>query len=104
MGVRFHGTGGAGLADVCEVVEGCVGGSAARWGGIGGGPVAAGGTGNVANEDVVWMLERAGFETGIDLGRMIETARWLEGALGHGVSSALSRAGAFPRLAEPPNG
>jgi hydroxymethylglutaryl-CoA lyase len=51
----------------------------------------------VATEDVVWMLERAGFETGIDLGRMIETARWLEGALRHGVSSALSRAGAFPR-------
>jgi hydroxymethylglutaryl-CoA lyase len=69
----------------------------ASCGGIGGCPFAPGATGNVATEDVVWMLERAGFETGIDLGRMIETARWLEGALRHGVSSALSRAGAFPR-------
>jgi hydroxymethylglutaryl-CoA lyase len=102
--LHFHDTRGAGLANVFAAVEAGVDVIDASCGGIGGCPFAPGATGNVATEDVVWMLERAGFETGIDLERMIETARWLEGALGHGVSSALSRAGAFPRLAEPPNG
>jgi len=95
--LHFHDTRGAGLANVFAAVDAGVDVIDASCGGIGGCPFAPGATGNVATEDVVWMLERAGFETGIDLGRMIETARWLEGALGHGVSSALSRAGAFPR-------
>ena len=68
----------------------------ASCGGIGGCPFAPSATGNVATEDVVYMLERAGFETGLDLSRLIETANWLEGALGHPVSSSLSKAGAFP--------
>jgi hydroxymethylglutaryl-CoA lyase len=42
------------------------------------------------------MLERAGFETGLDLGKLIETAHWLERVLQHPVSSSLSRAGGFP--------
>ena len=49
-----------------------------RPGGIGGCPFAPRATGNVATEDVVYMLERAGFDTGIDLDAMIATARWLE--------------------------
>ena len=65
-------------------------------GGIGGCPFAPAATGNVATEDVVYMLERAGFDTGLDLGKLIETAHWLEKVLQHPVSSSLSRAGAFP--------
>ena len=42
------------------------------------------------------MLERAGFETGLDLPKLIETAKWLETVLGHEVSSSLSKAGGFP--------
>ncbi|MEC7290612.1 MAG: hydroxymethylglutaryl-CoA lyase, partial [Pseudomonadota bacterium] len=68
----------------------------ASCGGIGGCPFAPAATGNVATEDVVYMLERAGFETGLDLGKLIETAKWLETALGHPVSSSLSKAGGFP--------
>ncbi len=94
--MHFHDTRGAGLANVFAAVEAGVDVIDASCGGIGGCPFAPGATGNVATEDVVWMLNRAGYETGIDLGRMIETAKWLEGALGHKVSGALSRAGAFP--------
>jgi hydroxymethylglutaryl-CoA lyase len=94
--MHFHDTRGAGLANVFAAVEVGVDVIDASCGGIGGCPFAPGATGNVATEDVVWMLHRAGYETGVDLGRMIATAKWLEAALGHRVSSALSRAGAFP--------
>lgn len=96
--MHFHDTRGAALANVFAAVEAGVDIIDASCGGIGGCPFAPGATGNVATEDVVWMLHRAGFETGIDLARMIETARWLEGVLGHRVSSALSRAGVFPAV------
>lgn len=94
--MHFHDTRGAGLANVFAAVEAGVDVIDASCGGIGGCPFAPAATGNVATEDVVWMLERAGYETGLDLARLIETAKWLEGVLGHPVASALSRAGAFP--------
>jgi len=94
--LHFHDTRGAALANVFAAVEAGVDVIDASCGGIGGCPFAPAATGNVATEDVVYMLERAGFETGIDLGKMIETAKWLEGELGHPVSSSLSKAGSFP--------
>ena len=94
--LHFHDTRGLGPANVFAAVEAGVDVIDASCGGIGGCPFAPNATGNVATEDVVFMLERAGFETGIDLGKMIETANWLEGALGHPISSSLSRAGVFP--------
>ncbi|MDJ0921271.1 MAG: hydroxymethylglutaryl-CoA lyase [Henriciella sp.] len=94
--LHFHDTRGAGLANVFAAVEAGIDVIDASCGGIGGCPFAPAATGNVATEDVVYMLERAGFETGIDLGKMIETAKWLEPLLGHKVSSSLSKAGAFP--------
>lgn len=94
--LHFHDTRGAGLANVAAAVEAGVDVIDASCGGIGGCPFAPAATGNVATEDVVYMLERAGFETGLDLGKLIETAKWLEGALGHPVSSSLSKAGGFP--------
>ena len=94
--LHFHDTRGAGLANVAAAVEAGVDVIDASCGGIGGCPFAPAATGNVATEDVVYMLERAGFETGLDLGKLIETANWLEGALGHPVSSSLSKAGGFP--------
>jgi len=95
--MHFHDTRGAALANVFAAVEAGIDIIDASCGGLGGCPFAPGATGNVATEDVVWMLERAGYSTGIDLGRMIDTAKWLEGVLGHRVSSSLSRAGVFPR-------
>lgn len=94
--LHFHDTRGAGLANVFAAVEAGIDVIDASCGGIGGCPFAPAATGNVATEDVVYMLERAGYETGIDLGKMIETAKWLEPLLGHKVSSSLSKAGSFP--------
>ncbi|MEM1086337.1 MAG: hydroxymethylglutaryl-CoA lyase [Pseudomonadota bacterium] len=94
--LHFHDTRGAGLANVAAAVEAGVDIIDASCGGIGGCPFAPAATGNVATEDVVYMLERAGFETGLDLAKLIDTAKWLETALGHPVSSSLSRAGGFP--------
>jgi len=94
--LHFHDTRGAGLANVAAAVEASIDVIDASCGGIGGCPFAPAATGNVATEDVVYMLERAGFETGLDLGKLIETAKWLETALGHPVSSSLSKAGGFP--------
>ncbi|MEM9670321.1 MAG: hydroxymethylglutaryl-CoA lyase [Pseudomonadota bacterium] len=94
--MHFHDTRGLGTANVFAAVEAGVDIIDASCGGIGGCPFAPAATGNVATEDVVFMLERAGFDTGIDLGKMLETADWLKGALGHPISSALSQAGVFP--------
>ena len=94
--MHFHDTRGLGTANVFAAVEAGVDIIDASCGGIGGCPFAPNATGNVATEDVVFMLERAGFDTGIDLGKMIETAKWIEGELGHPISSNLSRAGVFP--------
>jgi len=94
--LHFHDTRGAALANVFAAIEAGVDVIDASCGGIGGCPFAPAATGNVATEDVVYMLERAGFETGIDLAKMIETAKWLEPLLGHKVSSSLSKAGSFP--------
>ncbi|MEH6744909.1 hydroxymethylglutaryl-CoA lyase [Hyphomonas sp.] len=94
--MHFHDTRGAALANVATAVECGVDVIDASCGGIGGCPFAPAATGNVATEDVVYMLERGGFETGLDLSKLIETAHWLEKVLGHPVASSLSKAGRFP--------
>ncbi|MEE2877934.1 MAG: hydroxymethylglutaryl-CoA lyase [Pseudomonadota bacterium] len=94
--MHFHDTRGAALANVAAAVDEGVDVIDASCGGIGGCPFAPAATGNVATEDVVYMLERAGFETGLDLGKLIETAKWLETVLQHPISSSLSKAGPFP--------
>ena len=94
--MHFHDTRGAALANVAAAVDAGVDVIDASCGGIGGCPFAPAATGNVATEDVVYMLERGGFETGLDLSKLIETAKWLETVLGHPVASSLSKAGGFP--------
>ena len=94
--VHFHDTRGAALANIYAAVEAGVEVVDSSVGGIGGCPFAPAATGNVATEDVVYMLHRAGFETGLDLEKLVATAKWLENVLGHAVSSSLSRAGGFP--------
>lgn len=68
----------------------------ASCGGVGGCPFAPAATGNVATEDLLYMIHRMGFITGVDLGRIIETARWLEGPLGTPMPAMVTRAGVFP--------
>lgn len=95
--LHFHDTRNTGLANAYAGVEAGVEVLDASVGGIGGCPFAPGATGNIATEDLVYMLERAGFQTGYDLDALIETARWIGAALGRPAPSALSRAGGFPR-------
>jgi hydroxymethylglutaryl-CoA lyase len=68
----------------------------ASLGGLGGCPFAPAATGNIPTEDLVYMLGRMGIETGIDLGRAIDTARWVEQHVGHAVPGMLAKAGPFP--------
>jgi hydroxymethylglutaryl-CoA lyase len=100
--VHFHNTRNTGLANVWAAVQSGAKIVDASLGGIGGCPFAPRATGNVPTEDVVYMLQRSGYQTGLDLDRLIVAARWLAGAMGRDVPGLLSRAGAFPKkLTEP---
>jgi hydroxymethylglutaryl-CoA lyase len=94
--LHFHDTRNTGLANACAGVEAGIDVLDASVGGIGGCPFAPGATGNIATEDLVYMLERAGFSTGYDLDQLIETARWIGEKIGRPAPSALSRAGGWP--------
>ena len=94
--MHFHDTRNTGLANAYASVEAGIDILDASCGGLGGCPFAPDATGNIGTEDLVYMLERAGFETGYDLDRLIETARWVSPLLNKAPSSALGRAGAFP--------
>lgn len=65
-------------------------------GGVGGCPFAPRATGNIATEDLVYMLDRAGISTGIDLAACIEAAQWLEAQLEHSLPGMVMKAGGFP--------
>jgi hydroxymethylglutaryl-CoA lyase len=94
--LHFHDTRGAGLANAFAGVEAGVRVLDASCGGLGGCPFAPAATGNIATEDLAWMLHRAGLQTGIDVEAMIEAGRWIGEKIGKPPVSALSRAGVFP--------
>jgi hydroxymethylglutaryl-CoA lyase len=94
---HFHNTRNTGLANVWAAVQAGAKIVDASMGGIGGCPFAPRATGNVPTEDVVYMLQRSGYDTGLDVDRLIGSARWLAGAMGRDVPGMLSRAGAFPK-------
>ena len=93
---HFHDTRGTGLANAYAAVEAGVDVLDASCGGLGGCPFAPSATGNIATEDLIYMLARAGFDTGIDMQAMIETGRWIGDKLAKAPISSLSRAGGFP--------
>jgi hydroxymethylglutaryl-CoA lyase len=80
-GVHFHNTRGLGLANVLAAFEEGMTTFDSSLGGLGGCPTAPGASGNVVTEDVVFMFESMGVDTGIDLERLIETRKLLAGAL-----------------------
>jgi hydroxymethylglutaryl-CoA lyase len=96
---HFHNTRNTGLANAYAAVQAGVRALDASIGGIGGCPFAPAATGNVPTEDVLYMLERSGFTTGVSLDALIETAHWLQSQLGRSVPGMLSKAGGFPRAA-----
>ncbi len=92
--VHFHNTRGTGIANVWAAVAAGASAVDGSIGGLGGCPFAPGAAGNVASEDVAYLLARSGIETGLDLGQLVATARWLGGVMGKDMPSMLSKAGA----------
>ena len=94
--LHFHDTRNTGLANAYAGVEAGVDVLDASCGGLGGCPFAPDATGNIGTEDLVYMLERAGFTTGYDLSGLIDTAKWMSQILGKPPAASVSRAGVFP--------
>lgn len=96
---HFHNTRNTGIANAWAAIESGVVALDASIGGIGGCPFAPAATGNIASEDLLYMLERSGVQTGVSLASLIETAQWLQTQLGRPVPGMLNKAGGFPRAA-----
>jgi (R)-citramalyl-CoA lyase len=93
---HFHNTRNTGYANALAALEAGATFVDASVGGLGGCPFAPNATGNIATEDLVYLLEREGIDTGIDLDALIGVSEWLEGVLGRRLEGQLYRAGAFP--------
>ena len=94
--VHFHDTRNTGIANVWAAVEAGATTVDAALGGLGGCPFAPGAAGNVGTEDVAYMLQRSGLETGFDLDRLLAASHWLAGVMGKPLPASLARAGIFP--------
>ena len=90
---HFHNTRGQGLANVYAAYEAGIRSFESSFGELGGCPVPAGATGNVATEDVLSMLHEMGAETGVDLARLLEAARAAQDVLGRPLGSHVLVAG-----------
>lgn len=93
---HFHDTRNTGIANVWAAVRAGVRTIDASLGGLGGCPFAPAATGNVATEDVAYMLERSGFATGYDLDALIAGTHWMGEVMGKTLPAMISRAGGFP--------
>jgi hydroxymethylglutaryl-CoA lyase len=92
LAVHFHDTYGQALANILACLEEGVRVVDSAVSGTGGCPYAKGATGNVASEDVVYMLHGMGIETGIDLDRLIDAGVYISEALGREPNSRASKA------------
>jgi hydroxymethylglutaryl-CoA lyase len=97
--VHFHNTRNTGLANVWAAVMAGATVVDASLGGLGGCPFAPGAAGNVPSEDVVYMLERAGVGTGMDLDKLIEASNWLSAVMGRKLPGMVAQAPHFPKAA-----
>ena len=92
LAMHFHDTYGQALANTLEAMRHGVTIIDASAGGLGGCPYAKSATGNLATEDLVWMLNGLGIETGVDLTEVAATSAWMAGHLGRPSPSAVVRA------------
>ena len=92
LAIHFHDTRGQALANILACLEEGVAVVDAAVSGTGGCPYAPGASGNVATEDVVYMLEGMGIDTGVDLARLVDTGRWLATVLGRSSGSKVTLA------------
>ena len=97
LGAHFHNTRGTGLAGAWAAVTAGVRQLDASIGGLGGCPFAPGATGNIATEELVYLLADSGIETGVDLDRCLDAARLARELVGHPLDSNLVRAGGRSR-------
>lgn len=101
VALHLHDTRGTALANAWEGIRLGITTFDASVGGLGGCPFAPGATGNLATEDLVWMLHRAGIETGIDLPGLIAVAEWITSAIERPISGHIATARLWPWDAEP---
>jgi len=99
IGVHLHNTRNLGFANAYAALEAGATVFDASVGGIGGCPFAPRATGNIATEDLVYLLHGEGVETGIDLRALIEVTQWLESRLGRELEGQVYKAGTFPPVA-----
>jgi|TARA_B100002049_G_scaffold28372_1_gene18704 hydroxymethylglutaryl-CoA lyase len=97
---HLHNTRNTGLANAAAAVEAGVTIIDASTGGIGGCPFAPKATGNIPTDDLLYMLDRSGIETGVNLKEIVKTTDWLENQLGRSVPAMVPKAGIFPENAE----
>ena len=101
--LHFHNTRGMGLANVLASVQEGIDRFDGSLGGLGGCPYAPGATGNICSEDAIHMLHAMGFETGIDLPRLLAVARRLPEIVGHDVPGQVAKAGLITDLHPAPS-
>ena len=92
LAMHFHDTYGQALANTFSALRAGITTFDASAGGLGGCPYAKSATGNLATEDLVWMLQGLGIDTGVDLGRLVATSAWMAEHLGRPSPSRTVRA------------
>ena len=97
IALHFHDTRGTALANVLTALDLGIATFDASAGGLGGCPYAPGATGNLATEDLVYMLDGLGVETGVNLGALLEASRFIESRIGHPLPSRYYRAASARR-------
>ena len=96
--LHFHNTRGMGLANVLAAVQGGIIRFDGSLGGLGGCPYAPGASGNISSEDAVHMLDAMGFDTGMDLDKLLAVARQMPHIVGHDVPGQVAKAGRIADL------
>jgi hydroxymethylglutaryl-CoA lyase len=100
--MHFHNTRGMGLANVLAALEAGADRFDASLGGLGGCPFAPGATGNICTEDLAHMLAAMGYDTGVDLDKLLACARRMPAIVGHDVPGQVAKAGKITDLHQPP--
>jgi hydroxymethylglutaryl-CoA lyase len=105
LALHFHDTRGTALANVLVSLQLGVTAFDASAGGLGGCPYAPGATGNLATEDLLYMLDGLGIQSGVSLGKVLEASRFIEEKIGHALASRYAAAAraASPRTSPPPS-
>ncbi|WP_341914963.1 hydroxymethylglutaryl-CoA lyase [Polaromonas sp. YR568] len=101
--LHFHNTRGMGLANVLAAVQGGITRFDGSLGGLGGCPYAPGASGNISSEDAIHMLDAMGYDTGMDLDKLLEVARQMPAIVGHEVPGQVAKAGRITDLHPAPD-